>query len=731
MRKNKNKVARVPVIMQMEALECGAASLAMILAYYGKWVPLEQVRSDCGVSRDGSSAKNVLKAARNYGMTAKGYRYDIEDVRTKVTFPAIIHWNLNHFVVLNGFRKNRAVLNDPARGVVEVSMEEFDRAFTGIVLMMTPSENFEPGGKQKSILEYAAEQLRGSKAPFLFVMLTGLLGAFAGLISPAFERIFLDRVVSDENGEWLYPLLLAMLLMLIFRALTEMIRSVYMLKIHGKMAVSASCGFIWHVLRLPMEFFSQRMAGDIVSRQESNETIAKSLIEKLAPVAVNLAMIILYLVVLLRYSVPLTCIGIGAVLLNTFMAFFISRKRENITRVYMRDRGKLSAATVSGIEMIETIKASGAENGFFERWAGYQAAVNHASVKEIRANQYLDLLSGLCSGLSGILVLLLGSWLIMEGNFTVGMLMAFQSFMNSFQEPVSEFLQTEQGLTEVRTSMERVEDVLHYKTDVQPEEFVETPDPESDSDEAEDDGEYQKLSGLIEMKDVTFGYSKLSDPLIRGFNMKIEPGQKIAFVGTSGCGKSTLARLISGLYRPMAGEILYDGKPLSEIRRSVFTASLAVVDQDIILFEDSISDNIKMWDQSIEDFEMILAARDAQIHQDIMEREGGYSHMISEGGRNFSGGQRQRLEIARMLSQDPTIVILDEATSALDAKTEFEVIQAIKDRGITCIIIAHRLSTIRDCDEIIVMDRGEVVERGTHEELYAAGRLYTQLVSTE
>lgn len=279
--------------------------------------------------------------------------------------------------------------------------------------------------------------------------------------------------------------------------------------------------------------------------------------------------------------------------------------------------------------------------------------------------------------------------------------------------------------------MERVEDVLHYKTDVQPEEFVETPDPESDSDEAEDDGEYQKLSGLIEMKDVTFGYSKLSDPLIRGFNMKIEPGQKIAFVGTSGCGKSTLARLISGLYRPMAGEILYDGKPLSEIRRSVFTASLAVVDQDIILFEDSISDNIKMWDQSIEDFEMILAARDAQIHQDIMEREGGYSHMISEGGRNFSGGQRQRLEIARMLSQDPTIVILDEATSALDAKTEFEVIQAIKDRGITCIIIAHRLSTIRDCDEIIVMDRGEVVERGTHEELYAAGRLYTQLVSTE
>ena len=721
-KKSLPRPVRVPVALQLEALECGAACLAMILAYYGKWVPLEQVRSDCGVSRDGSSAKNVLKAARNYGMNARGYRYEPEDLKTKVTFPAIIHWNMNHFVVLNGFRKNRAVLNDPARGVVEVSMEEFDRAFTGIVIMMTPSETFEPGGKPKSVWAFAKKRLAGTGSAFLFVMITGLLWAFAGLISPAFERIFLDRIMSGENREWLYPLLCAMLLLLGFRMLVGIIRDTYMLKIRGRLAMTAGCGFIWHVLRLPMEFFSQRMAGDIASRQESNETIAETLIERLAPLLLNLGMAVFYLAVMLRYSVWLTCIGLGSALMNALIGLYIAKKRVNITRVQMRDQGKLNAAAVSGIEMIETIKASGAENGFFERWAGYQASVNASSVRVLRAERYLGLLQGISSKISEIAVLLAGAWLIMDGNFTVGMLMAFQGFMASFQSPVSEFVQTGQGIQEMRTSMEQVEDVLNYTPDVQERE-------EEFDGEAEED--YAKLTGSIELKNVTFGYSRLSDPLIKDFNMKIEPGQKIAFVGASGCGKSTIAKLISGLYQPMSGEIIYDGKKREEIKRAVFTASLAVVDQDIILFEDSIGDNIRMWDSSIEDFEVIMAARDAQIHQDIMEREGGYSHMISEGGRNFSGGQRQRFEIARVLAQDPTIVILDEATSALDARTEYEVIQAIKDRGITCIIIAHRLSTIRDCDEIIVMDHGCAVERGTHEELYAAGGLYTRLISAE
>jgi ABC-type bacteriocin/lantibiotic exporter with double-glycine peptidase domain len=403
-----------------------------------------------------------------------------------------------------------------------------------------------------------------------------------------------------------------------------------------------------------------------------------------------------------------------------WVARVISQKRINLTRGQMRDSGKLAATTTSGIQMIETIKASGAENGFFERWAGFQASVNSSAVKSAMLNQYLGALPGALQQIANIAVLILGVMLIMDGTFTVGMLLAFQGFMSSFLAPMDSLIGVGQSVQEMRSSMERVEDVMNYKPDV---EYA----PQKENEERE----YSKLTGVLDMKDVTFGYSRLSEPLIENFNLTIKPGQRIAFVGPSGCGKSTLSKLISGLYRPWSGDIEFDGQPQNHICREVFTGSVAVVDQDIILFEDTIANNIKMWDKSIEDFEMILAARDAGLHSEIVQRDGGYNGMVLESGKNFSGGQRQRLEIARVLAQDPRIIILDEATSALDAKTEYEVISAIKDRGITCIIVAHRLSTIRDCDEIIVMDKGKVIERGKHDELYRTGGLYTQLVATE
>ena len=368
--------------------------------------------------------------------------------------------------------------------------------------------------------------------------------------------------------------------------------------------------------------------------------------------------------------------------------------------------------------MIGTIKASGAENGFFERWAGYQASVNAQKVKYAKINQYLGIIPSAVSTITGIVVLTLGVWFAMEGTFTVGMIMAFQGVLSSFSAPAATFISAGQTIQEMRTQMERVEDVMEYreddcyKTEVKEESFA-------------------KLKGNIELKNITFGYSRLSDPVIKDFSLNIKPGQRVALVGTSGCGKSTISKLVSGLYQPWSGEILYDGKHLSEIDRDVFTGSLAVVDQEITLFEGTISENIKMWDNSIEDFEMILAARDAQLHEEIMRRDGGFNYRIAEGGKDFSGGQRQRLEIARVLAQDPSIIILDEATSALDAKTEYDLVKAVKDRGITCIVVAHRLSTIRDCDEIIVLDHGVAVERGTHEELYAKGGKYTQLVSND
>ncbi len=715
----KKGVARVPVIMQLEALECGAACLCMVLAHYNKWVPLEQVRADCGVSRDGSKASSILKAARNYGLAADGYRFEPEDLREKGIFPCIIHWNFNHFVVLTGFKKNKAYINDPAKGSYSVTLEQFDKAFTGVCILLEPSGSFMPGGKQKSILSFIKKRMAGTAAAVIFVVLASTINSLLGLINPAFSRIFLDRLLTRQNPEWFYPFIIALSLLTLLMLLVSFVQTIYSLKLSGKLSIIANSKYLWHVLRLPMEFFSQRMAGDIAMRQSLNEDVTNALVNMIAPLFLNTAMMIFYLVVMLRYNLLLTAVGVASVFINLLLAGFISKKRVNISRVQMRDAGKLTSTTISGIEMIETIKSSGAENGFFEKWAGYQAGMTTQMAQFAKINNYLGMVPALVSSISSIAILMLGVYLTMQGQFTVGMILAFQGLVGKFSAPAQSIISVSQSFTEMRTNMERIEDVMEYPANV---EYANGYD---------ENVEYSKLSGHLVLKDISFGYSRLSAPLIQNFNLHLSPGSSVAFVGFSGCGKSTLSKLISGLYKPWCGEILFDGKPISEIDHRVFTGSVAVVDQDITLFEDTISNNIKMWDSSIEDFEMILAARDTRLHEDIMERDGGYSCKLTEGGADLSGGQRQRLELARVLAQDPTIIILDEATSALDAKTEYEVVNAIKARGITCIVIAHRLSTIRDCDEIVVLEKGRVVERGTHEALYAKGGTYTSLVSNE
>jgi NHLM bacteriocin system ABC transporter peptidase/ATP-binding protein len=714
------RAAKVPVILQLEALECGAASLAMILAYYDKWVPLEQVRVDCGVSRDGSNAKNLLAAARGYGMTAKGYRYEPETLRQKGRFPCIIHWNFNHFVVLDGFEKNAAVINDPARGVVKVSPEEFDEAFTGVCILMEPGEQFVPDGRRRSMSDFVQKQLQGSGDAMLFTVLVSLITALLGVIDPVLSRVFLDRLLTGQNPAWVGPFFLFLIAFAGVEIVLSALQAVYSLKIQGKLAIKANARYMWHVLRMPVEFFTQRMAGDIAERKSTNESIAATLMNTLAPTVLNLVMMVVYLVVILRYSVALTLIGISGLVINILVEQYISAKRINLSRVQMRDEAKLVSTTVAGIEMIETIKASGAENGFFEKWSGYQASVNTQEVKALRLNQYYGLISRVVSSAVNLTILAVGLYLILQGNFTVGMLLAFQTMLSALMTPVTDLADAGTTIREMRTNMERIEDVMNYPADVEDEE-----------EEKPADFSYSKLTGRLELRNVTFGYSRLAPPLIENFSMTLEAGQRVAFVGPSGCGKSTLSKLISGLYKPWSGEILFDGKPIGEIDHNIFTGSLAVVDQDITLFEDSIANNIKMWDSSIEDYEMILASRDASLHEDIMQRDGGYQYRILEGGKDFSGGQRQRMEIARVLAQDPTIIIMDEATSALDAKTEYEVVKAINDRGITCVVIAHRLSTIRDCDEIIVMSHGKIVERGTHEALLANHGAYEELITSE
>ncbi|MCR5486260.1 MAG: NHLP family bacteriocin export ABC transporter peptidase/permease/ATPase subunit [Lachnospiraceae bacterium] len=721
MKKAEKGRVKVPVIMQMEALECGAACLTMILAYYDKWIPLEQVRKDCGVSRDGSNAKNVLKAAREYGLSATGYKIEPEALREEGEFPCIVHWEFNHFIVLDGFKGDKVYVNDPARGALTMSMEQFDAGFTGICLMFSPGENFEPGGKPKSILGFARKRLSGAGTAVAFVVLTTLITSLAAIINSGLSRVFIDQLLTGLNRNWLMPFIVGLGILSLVQIVAAWMQAIYSLRINGKLAVVGNTSYMWKVLRLPMEFFTQRMAGDIQQRQITNASIASSLVDTIAPLALQTFMMVFYLVVMIRYSPLLTAVGLGAVLGNVWISRVISSKRVNITRVMMRDAGKLAGTTVSGIEMIETIKASGAENGFFEKWSGYQASVNTQQVRFLKLNAYLGLIPQILTSLADVAVLIIGVGLCMRHHFTTGMIMAFQGYMTSFMAPAQSLISAGQIIQEMRTEMERIEDVMEY------------PEDENSKNERElsEEGNYDKLAGRISMRNVTFGYSRLSPPLIENFCLELEPGRKVAFVGASGCGKSTLSKLISGLYQPWSGEILFDGKPIQDIDRSVFTGSVAVVDQDIILFEDTIANNIKMWDNSIEDFEMIMAARDAQLHEDVMMREGGYQYKITEGGKDFSGGQRQRLEIARVLAQDPTVIIMDEATSALDAKTEYEVVKSIENRGISCIVVAHRLSTIRDCDEIIVMDKGKVIERGTHEELMKAGGYYTTLVTAE
>ena len=720
---------KVPVVMQMEDLECGAASLCMVMAYYDKWVPLEQVRRDCGVSRDGSKASNVLKAARSYGFQAKGYRYEPEQLREQGRFPCIIHWEFNHFVVCDGFKGDKVYLNDPARGNYTVSMERFDESFTGVCLMIEPGEGFEPSGKPKSIMGFARKRLRGAESAAAFVIVTTAIASLIGILTAGFSRVFLDELLTGKEPTWFLPFLIGLSVLAFIQVVAGWIQAVYTLKLSGKMAVVGNSTYLWKILRLPMEFFSQRMAGDIQQRQAANASIAEQIVGTIAPMVINAFMMIFYLVVMLRYSWLLTLVGLASMVAQLLVSRLISAKRVNITRVMMRDAGKLAASTVSGIEMIETIKASGAENGFFEKWSGYQASVNTQNVRFQKLDQYLGMIPAVIAGVLNVVVLILGVWLTMCGQFTTGMVMAFQGFLGAFMAPAQQLITSGQQMQEMRTSMERIEDVMEYPDD----EILtaeQAPDTADGADAAQAQN-YDKLSGSLVMKNVTFGYSRLAPPLIENFNLELKQGQRVAFVGTSGCGKSTLAKLISGLYQPWEGEILFDGRPIREIDRSVFTGSVAVVDQDIILFEDTIAANIRMWDNSIEDFEVIMAARDAQIHEDIMQRDGGYQYKITEGGKDFSGGQRQRMEIARVLAQDPTMIIMDEATSALDAKTEYDVVRSIKNRGISCVVIAHRLSTIRDCDEIIVMDHGKVVERGTHAQLMALDGVYKTLVTSE
>lgn len=695
---------KTPTVYQMEATECGAASLSMIFGYFGKYLPLEQLRVETGVSRDGCQASNIMRCAKKYGLEVHGYRREPEALKTIQT-PCIIHWNFNHFVVFEGFKGEIAYINDPAVGRRKLTSTELDEGFTGVVLTFALTPAFEKQQKPNSAFGLVKSRLKGQFGVLFHLIYIGLLLIFPGLILPVLSQVFMDDILIGGYTDWLTKLLVFIACLVLMKMGLTYYRSIVLRRLRSKMTLVSGYNFLHHMFSLPISFFDQRYAGDLTERIEDNTSISEFLAGDLAETILNIFVALFYLVVLFFYSPIMTCVALVNVAISICAIVVANKLISGATMRLQIAEGKLNGAVCAGLSITDTIKASGADAEYTSRILGYQAKKANQEQELCRYQQIANVIPDGASRISDALLLLLGGVLCIQGKMTIGMLLAFNSLFDSFCEPVNDLVQFIQNIQTLKANLRRTEDIEKYEKDIR---YL---------DEGKKKKLSKKLSGEIELKNVSFGYNPLKPPIVEDFSFHLNSGESIAFVGASGCGKSTVAKMVSGLYRPWDGEIIVDGNPIECISNEVINASIATVSQNIVLFSGTIRDNITLWNPAILEEDIVAAAKDACIHEFIIQQSGGYDYYLNEGATNLSGGQRQRLEIARALATKPTVLVMDEATSALDPLVEKQIIDNIKKRGCTCVVVAHRLSAIRDCNQIVVMKEGKIVQRGTHRDL--------------
>lgn len=711
---------QTPLILQMEGVECGAAALASILGYYKKSISLEELRIACDVSRDGCNAENILKAAKEYGLDCDAYSIELEDL-SEIELPCILHWSFNHFVILEGITKEGYYLNDPALGYRFVSAQEMDEEFTGVVLTFEPNKDFIPNNKQVSFKTIIQGYIQDSEHAVIYLIITGLLLTIPTLLVPIFTKLFLDNILIAKMHSWIMPFLIGMTIIALVDTGIYWLQQKCLLRFSTNTTIKTTTNFLWHLLRLPCQFFYQRSVGDIVNRISLNEQISNLIVYNLSSVIVQSIRMLFVAFLLLYFSIGLSLIIFFTTLFDIFLAKALFARQQQLQVKILNDSAKQTGNEIGALNIIESLKACGNESIFFKKWAETNAKLANNAQKLQKSLLNSSSIIQFSINLTVILILILGAAKILAGTMTIGTLVAYQSLTILFFQSITFIIDITNKVQAIIASQERIDDINNYEVDSM---FLQAYRP-IDTLLKNDEG---KLQGHIVFEDVTFGYRRLSEPLINKLCFEVKPGQRVGLVGTTGCGKSTIAKLLMQVYHPWSGNIYIDDVPIQEIDPLLLNYSMSIVSQEIFLFDDTIKNNITFWDDTIGDATIIAASKDACIHDVISAHENSYMWRISERGGNLSGGQSQRFEIARALANNPSILILDEATSALDDETEGKVIGNINRRGITILNIAHRLASVRDCDSIIVMDNGAIAEIGSHETLIAMGGIYAKLI---